>query len=122
MNGDGTGFSNNPYSITKDAHLLSIESPTGVGFSYCSDANGNNMKQCINTDTTAAQQNLYALKVFMKRFPHLEGKEFRIMGESYAGVYVPTLAKAVYDDKKLPLNMTGIAVGMYTHIYIYMYN
>eukprot|EP00121_Abeoforma_whisleri_P011788 Awhi_evm1s10880 len=93
FNEEADGFIYNPFSVTQYAHLLSIESPTGVGFSYCSNFQGNNTVQCNNTDTTTAQQNLFALKVWLKRYPKFEGKELKIYGESYAGVYVPTLAK-----------------------------
>ena len=46
------------------------------------------------------------------------GRDFFITGESYAGIYVPTLSKAVYDSeivKEGKLNFLGWADGEYSH-------
>ena len=43
-------------------------------------------------------------------FPEYEGKDFMIWGESYAGVFVPTLANLVYESD-LKLNFLGFSVG-----------
>ena len=59
-----------------------------------------------------------ALRAFLKRFPHFMGRDFFITGESYAGIYVPTLSKAVYDSeivKEGKLNFLGWADGEYSH-------
>ena len=39
------------------------------------------------------------------------GGRFFITGESYAGVYVPTLAKELLDNAKGQVNFKGLAVG-----------
>jgi cathepsin A (carboxypeptidase C) len=43
-------------------------------------------------------------------FPELAANEFFITGESYAGVYVPTLAKEILDNAP-EINLKGVAVG-----------
>ena len=99
----------NPFGWTQAANMLFLESPTGVGFSWCDE-----MQQpggvCKNGDTSTAAQNLAALHSFLERFPEYKGRDFMIWGESYAGVYVPTLSKAVYDSD-LDLNLLGFGAG-----------
>ncbi len=91
------------------ANVLYLESPAGVGFSYCAEMlNG---EQCQFNDTSTAEINLAALEHFLsEKFPEYEGRDFMIWGESYAGVYVPTLAKLVYESD-IKLNFLGFGVG-----------
>jgi carboxypeptidase C (cathepsin A) len=102
------------HSWSKLANTLYIEAPVGVGFSYSSAANPSTDYQC--TDDTAALDNLGALKDFFTKFPEFAGHDFYITGESYAGVYVPTLAEAILQDgdwtkSGLYPPLKGIAVG-----------
>jgi carboxypeptidase C (cathepsin A) len=86
----------------------------GVGFSYSNATNPTADYTC--TDDTAAIDNMNALKNFFTKFPEFNTNHLYITGESYAGVYVPTLAEAILQDgdwaksgKYPPLK--GIAVG-----------
>lgn len=45
-----------------------------------------------------AHDNHEALKDFMMKFPEFVGRELYITGESYAGIYVPTLSALLVDD------------------------
>jgi len=52
--------------------------------------------------------------VFFQGFPEFADNDFFITGESYAGVYVPTLAYAIYEATAAgttSINLKGIAVG-----------
>jgi len=103
-----TTLMKNPYAWNTIADVLYLESPTGVGFSWC-DA----MKQgdvCKHTDTSTAELNLASLRQFLDAFPEYKGRDFMIWGESYAGVFIPTLADLVYESD-LPLNFLGFGVG-----------
>lgn len=95
-------------SWTKVAHLLVIESPIGVGYSYCqAQAEG---KVCQNTDKfTASTARAALVDFFTNKFPELANRDFFVTGESYAGVYVPTLAKELLDHSSV--NLVGLAVG-----------
>ena len=67
-------------------------------------------------DQSVADDNYNALIEFYKKFPELKNNEFYISGESYAGIYVPFLAKKILDMNKLPntdikVNLKGIMVG-----------
>ena len=99
----------NPYAWTKQANLLILEAPAGVGFSYCKEMLTGG--SCKNTDITTAADSRAALEDFFKtHFPELKGAPFYISGESYAGVYIPTLAKEILDNAP-EINIKGIAVG-----------
>ena len=69
----------NPWSWTNVTNSLYMESPAGVGFSYCDSAAG-----CRHSDTSTAQDNLAALLSWFAAFPALAGRKFWISGESYA--------------------------------------
>jgi carboxypeptidase C (cathepsin A) len=112
MNATG-GLMENPWSWTKaGVNLLAIEAPMGVGFSYCS-RQINDKKPCVNSDQSTAKVSRAALvDFFTNKFPELNG-DFYITGESYAGVYIPTLAKELLEDPaaKDAVPLKGIAVG-----------
>eukprot|EP00928_Gymnodinium_smaydae_P026940 TRINITY_DN20991_c0_g1_i2.p1 TRINITY_DN20991_c0_g1~~TRINITY_DN20991_c0_g1_i2.p1 ORF type:complete len:640 (-),score=84.73 TRINITY_DN20991_c0_g1_i2:145-2010(-) len=103
------GVHYNPYNWAKRSNLLFFEAPAGVGFSYCKE---NVAAVCEADDDSTAAGNLVALHAFFERFPKLRGSSFMVWGESYAGVYVPTLAKNIaYADPPLPVNFLGFSVG-----------
>lgn len=86
--------------------MLYLESPVGVGFTY---SNNNNF---YNNDTRSAEMNFDALQSFFTSYPEYKTNPFYIMGESYAGIYVPTLAQRVLQSPNFvgpPL--LGVAVG-----------
>jgi cathepsin A (carboxypeptidase C) len=99
----------NPWAWTKVSNLFVIESPVGVGYSYCE--NQNHGQVCRNTDKFTASTTRAALvDFFTNKFPELAKNDFFITGESYAGVYIPTLAKEII--KHAPdINLVGLAVG-----------
>lgn len=104
------GIMENPYAWTKVASVLIIEMPAGVGYSYC--ANSVKGGSCSNTDTSTAAAGRAALQYFFNfKFPNLRKNPFYIVGESYAGVYIPTLSKQILDNAAGEFNFQGIAVG-----------
>jgi serine carboxypeptidase-like clade I len=117
------GLMRNPYAWTKVAHLLILESPIGVGYSYCqAQANGG---VCQNTDKYTASAARAALADFYAKFPDLAKNDLFATGESYAGVYLPTLAYEILvynanlpvgdddtnDAAVVPIPLKGLAVG-----------
>ena len=93
--------------------MIYIEAPVGVGFSYSSSESPVVDYQC--SDDTAAEDNMAALKDFFSKFPEYKQNEFFLSGESYSGVYTPTLAEAIVLDADWQLSdlpaLKGIAVG-----------
>uniref|UniRef100_A0A4W5RF48 Carboxypeptidase n=1 Tax=Hucho hucho TaxID=62062 RepID=A0A4W5RF48_9TELE len=100
---DGMSLEYNPYSWNMIANVLYLESPAGVGFSYSDDSN------YTTNDTEVSMNNYLALKEFFKAFPEYIKNEFFLTGESYGGIYIPTLAERVMEDTSM--NLQGIAVG-----------
>ena len=78
------GLLANPYAWTVAANFLVLESPAGVGHSYCKEQLVG--KPCFNTDNSTAAAAHAALQMFSSaKFPELAGNAFYITGESYAG-------------------------------------
>ena len=103
------GLMQNPWAWTKVANLFVLESPVGVGYSYC--ANQIKGDLCENTDKYTASTTRAALADFFRnKFPDLSQNDFFITGESYAGVYIPTLAKEILEFTP-GINLVGLAVG-----------
>ena len=103
------GLMENPWSWTKYVNLLALEAPMGVGYSYCTRQKEQGLP-CINTDRYTASASRAALVDFFHvKFPEWATNDFFITGESYAGVYIPTLTQEILDHSDL--NLKGIAVG-----------
>uniref|UniRef100_A0A8C4N9I5 Carboxypeptidase n=1 Tax=Equus asinus asinus TaxID=83772 RepID=A0A8C4N9I5_EQUAS len=100
---DGTTLEYNPYSWNLIANVLYLESPAGVGFSYSDD------KYYKTNDTEVSLSNFEALQDFFRLFPEYKNNELFLTGESYAGIYIPTLAVLVMQDPSM--NLQGLAVG-----------
>jgi len=97
------------YRWSRIVNMLYIEAPVGVGFSYSSTSNYN----CA--DDRTANENRAAVEYFYSQYPEYKNNKLFITGESYAGIYVPTLAEAIVkgeqDGTYTGARLTGIAVG-----------
>ncbi|XP_061353077.1 serine carboxypeptidase-like 45 isoform X1 [Gastrolobium bilobum] len=100
------GLVKNDYSWNKEANMLYLESPAGVGFSY----SANKSFYDFVTDEMTAKDNLVFLQNWFSRFPEYKNNDFFITGESYAGHYVPQLAQLIVQTKT-KFNLKGIAIG-----------
>ncbi|KAM7463174.1 hypothetical protein LguiA_031295 [Lonicera macranthoides] len=112
VNKNGVGLDFNSHSWNKEANLLFVESPVGVGFSYT-----NTSSDFTKLDDAFVAEDTYNFLVnWLQRFPQYKTHDFYISGESYAGHYVPQLAELVYDRNrggtKYPhINLKGFIVG-----------
>lgn len=82
----------NPHPWNKQANLLYIESPAGVGFSYAEtddDRQFNDHTQSVDT--------FAAIRDFYEHWPELLQNQLYITGESYAGIYAPFLALQIHE-------------------------
>ncbi|GMT33518.1 hypothetical protein PFISCL1PPCAC_24815, partial [Pristionchus fissidentatus] len=110
---DGEHMQENVFSWNKAANMLYLESPRMVGFSYRDQTA--QPDDIYNDDKTAADTVL-ALKSFFRAYPEYEYRDFYVTGESYGGVYVPTLVDALIKElqkphNNLPMNLVGFAIG-----------
>ncbi|KAL2631401.1 hypothetical protein R1flu_016087 [Riccia fluitans] len=103
----------NHHSWIKAANIIFLESPVGVGFSYSDTISD----YSIFTDSRTAEDNLQFLLAWLELFPEYKSNDFYLLGESYAGHYVPTFAREIvhYNEKVGPndlhINFKGFAVG-----------
>ncbi|KAJ8770465.1 hypothetical protein K2173_017956 [Erythroxylum novogranatense] len=102
---DGT-LLRNYYSWNKEANMLYLESPAGIGFSYSENTSFYNYV----SDYITAQDNLVFLQNWFDRYPQYKNRDFYITGESYAGHYVPQLAQLILQSGS-KINLKGIAIG-----------
>ncbi|PAV76124.1 hypothetical protein WR25_26417 [Diploscapter pachys] len=105
-NPDGATLSINPYSWNKKASILTLESPAGVGYSYTTSGFP------MTGDNKTATENWEALVAFFQEFPQYVNNDFYVTGESYGGIYVPTLVKTIMDrQSQSKINLKGFAIG-----------
>ncbi|XP_041007692.1 serine carboxypeptidase-like 25 [Juglans microcarpa x Juglans regia] len=110
INKTASGLYLNKFSWNTVANLLFLETPAGVGFSY-----SNRGSDLFDTgDRRTARDSLQFLIRWLDRFPRYKNREVYLTGESYAGHYVPQLAKEIMTynkHSKHPINLKGIMVG-----------
>lgn len=88
-------------------NLLYIDNPVGTGFSFTHGGYAKN--------ETKVGEDLYnGLQQFFTLFPKLQKNEFYISGESYAGKYIPAVARKILRKNptaNLKINLQGVAIG-----------
>ena len=80
VNSDGATTSPNPYSWTEAAHVLWLDQPAGVGFSY--GAENDSGEEMVSEDA------YFFLQAFFQTHPEYAKSPLYITGESYAGVSI----------------------------------
>jgi serine carboxypeptidase-like clade 1 len=99
----------NPHSWNKVSNMLYVEAPAGVGFSYSDTRTDYN-----TNDTQTAADNYQFILNWFERFPQFRNNDFYVAGESYAGIYVPSLAYNIVKGNqagKPRVNIKGMLVG-----------
>ena len=59
-----------------------------------------------------AMDNYMAIKYFLKNFPEYARNDFYLTGESYGGIYIPTLALNVIQDSQINFKVIQIIVDV----------
>lgn len=99
----------NDHSWNKEANMLYLETPVGVGFSYSIDTTGYDAV----SDAVTARDNMVFLRRWFNKFPQYKHRDLFITGESYAGHYIPQLANLMvqFNKKEKVFNLKGVALG-----------
>uniref|UniRef100_A0AC34RS62 Carboxypeptidase n=1 Tax=Panagrolaimus sp. JU765 TaxID=591449 RepID=A0AC34RS62_9BILA len=62
--------------------------------------------------SSTAEENYLAMKQFFKKHPKFRNHSTFIIGESYGGIFVPTLASKIIDgSSSFPIKLEGIGIG-----------
>jgi len=102
--------SDNPQSWANFANVLFVDNPVNVGYSYSS----NDREDVYDEDELGADFVLF-LNNWMKVFDFMKDQPLFVFGESYAGIYVPSIARSIVEynleHKNKKINLKGIAIG-----------
>jgi serine carboxypeptidase-like clade 1 len=111
----GGRMERNPYNWNKEANLIILNGPPPVGFSYCTPpgpAGDFNSCGTWNDSATAFHNRVAIENVVKTRHPRLLNNNWVFSGESYAGVYIPTLVRELLANEKINgLKISAMAVG-----------
>ncbi|KAJ2001697.1 hypothetical protein H4R26_003996 [Coemansia thaxteri] len=84
----GKTTSTNEFAWNDQAHVIFLDQPLNVGYSYGKDV----------FNSMAAGKDVYSfLQLFYHSFPEYSRSELHVFGESYGGHYVPATAKAIHE-------------------------
>lgn len=104
--GNSTNLEQNPHSWTKLGNVLYVDQPAGTGFSTASTPNPVRDNERVSTDFHKWLQNFY------EHFPDMLSKQVHMIGESYAGIYIPYFAAEIIKHKDtLPIHLRSISLG-----------
>ncbi|KPA78509.1 putative serine carboxypeptidase (CBP1) [Leptomonas pyrrhocoris] len=112
MNETSGELHRNAYGWNDEAYLLFVDQPTGVGYSYGDKAN------YVHNESEVAEDMYHFLQGFARKFtsPSITGaNDFFIIGESYAGHYVPAVSYRIFQGNQRGdgpvINLKGIGIG-----------
>ncbi|KAH9755835.1 serine carboxypeptidase-like 18 [Citrus sinensis] len=100
----------NPYSWTKEASILFVDSPVGTGFSY--------VRTPLASQTGDFKQ-VHQVDQFLRKWlmdhPEFLSNTFYVGGDSYSGITVPPLAQQISNENeegiKPLINLQGYILG-----------
>lgn len=103
----------NKYGWSQLGSVLMFDWPPPVGFSYCDKPSGGGTSCGDWDDTRMATIQYAALKGWYAAFPERRANPLYLTGESYAGIYIPNLAREIitHKDPTVYPALKGFAVG-----------
>ncbi|KAF7066155.1 hypothetical protein CFC21_072185 [Triticum aestivum] len=110
-NGSLPQLAYNPYSWSKTASIILLDSPVGTGFSYARDVEGYH----DIGDFSFSMHVLTFLNKWFTDHPHYQSNPFFVGGSSYAGKMSPIIAQHISQEielgKQPRINLKGYVVG-----------
>lgn len=95
----------NPYGWTEDFHMIYLDQPAGVGFSYV-----DNNTELPRSTEEAAPDVVWFLKLFSEAFPNIARNPLHVAGESFGGRWAPVFGDLIIKyneltplDEQIPL-------------------
>jgi len=98
-------------SWNQEAHLLYWDQPVGTGYSY------SDIQEYVQDEEALSQMFWEGLQGFFELHPEYAECPLYLCGESYAGKYVPAIAKRIDERNRetpghrIRLNLQGVSVG-----------
>ncbi|KDQ48904.1 hypothetical protein JAAARDRAFT_201343 [Jaapia argillacea MUCL 33604] len=96
----------NNYSWDKLVDVFWVDQPVGTGYSTASNDGG-----YITDEDQMGRDFLGFLSNLVAVFPSLKTRPFYLTGESYSGVYIPYITKAIFSTPNPPVNLKKFAIG-----------
>ncbi|XP_048530676.1 serine carboxypeptidase-like 9 isoform X1 [Triticum urartu] len=110
-NGSLPQLTYNPYSWSKTASIILLDSPVGTGFSYARDVKGYH----DIGDFSFSMHVVIFLNKWFTDHPHYQSNPFFVGGSSYAGKMSPIIAQHISQEielgKQPRINLKGYVVG-----------
>ncbi|EIN09424.1 carboxypeptidase Y [Punctularia strigosozonata HHB-11173 SS5] len=102
-----------PYAWNRNASVIYIDQPIGVGFSYADHG------EYVSTTEEAAVDAAAFIAILFEHFTQFKDVPFHMAGESYGGRYIPLFAAELYDQNTRlaaasgikPVNITSVIIG-----------
>ncbi|XP_074279093.1 serine carboxypeptidase-like 18 isoform X2 [Silene latifolia] len=100
----------NPYSWTKVASIIFLDSPVGTGFSYATTYEG------YHSNDTLQSSHIYQfLRKWLTNHPNFRTSPLYISGDSYAGQIVPIIVQQILTGNQVGLvpkmDLKGYVIG-----------
>lgn len=103
----------NPLSWNEKAHLLYWDQPVGTGYSYTEPRD-----KYATSEEELSKQLYLAMLGFYSQYPEYRSNPLYIMGESYAGKYIPYFVQAIHEgnieqkgNPEAQIPLVGFAIG-----------
>ncbi|KAJ7890888.1 alpha/beta-hydrolase [Mycena olivaceomarginata] len=95
----------NEFSWHKLADTFWVDQPVGTGYATSDDTGYVPDEDQLGRDFVEFLSNIVAI------FPSLASRPLYLAGESYAGVYIPYITKAIFSTPNPPVRLAKIAIG-----------